>query len=96
MTVKFRSIKKEIRILGIDDGRFEFRNRSSKLVEVIGVVYRGEYWLDGVMRTEVEIDGMDATEKITTMIANSPHYNQLRVVDLNGITLAGFSVADIK
>jgi len=96
MTVKFRSIKKEIRILGIDDGRFEFRNRLSKLVEVIGVVYRGGYWLDGVMRTEVEIDGMDATEKITAMIANSPHYNQLRVVALNGITLAGFNVVDIK
>lgn len=96
MTVKFRSIKKEVRILGIDDGRFEFRNRLSKLVEVIGVVYRGGYWLDGVMRTEVEIDGMDATEKITAMITKSPHYGQLRVVTLNGITLAGFNVVDIK
>ena len=96
MTVKFRSIKKEIRILGVDDGRFEFRNRLSKLVEVIGVVYRGGYWLDGVMRTEVEIDGMDATEKITAMITKSPHYDQLRVVALNGITFAGFNVVDIK
>jgi len=93
-TVKIRSIKPEIRILGIDDGIFVPHTKG--LVDVIGVVYRGGYWLDGVMRTEVEIDGVDATEKISTMITNSPHYDQLRVVTLNGITLAGFNVADIQ
>jgi len=48
------------------------------------------------MRTEIEIDGMDATEKMTSMIMNSPHYEQLRVVVLNGVTLAGFNVIDLK
>lgn len=92
--VKIRSIKPEIRILGVDDGIFVPHTKG--LVDVVGVVYRGGYWLDGVMRTEVEIDGMDATEKITAMITNSRHYDQLRVVTLNGITLAGFNVLDIK
>jgi len=92
--VKIRSIKPEIRILGIDDGIFVPHTKG--LVDVIGVVYRGGYWLDGVMRTEVEIDGMDATEKIAAMITNSPHYDQIRVVTLNGITLAGFNVVDIQ
>lgn len=91
---RFRCIKPEIRVLGIDDG--VFLPRTEGTVDVVGVVYRGGYWLDGVMRTEVEIDGMDATEKLASMIKSSPHYKQLRVVMLNGITLAGFNVVDIE
>jgi len=90
---KFRTIKPEIRVLGVDDGIFVPHTKG--MVDVIGVVYRGGYWLDGVMRTEVVIDGMDATEKIASMMKNSPHYEQLRVVVLNGITFAGFNVVDI-
>lgn len=92
--VKFRSVKPEIRVLGVDDGVFVPYTKG--LVDVVGVVYRGGRWLDGVMRTEVEIDGMDATEKIASMISSSPHYDQLRVVILNGITFAGFNVVNIK
>jgi len=91
---RFRCIKPEIRVLGIDDG--VFLPRTEGTVDVVGVVYRGGYWLDGVMRTEVKIDGMDATEKIASMIKSSPHHKQLRVVVLNGITLAGFNVVDIQ
>lgn len=95
MTVKrFRSIKREIRVLGIDDGVFTPHTKGE--VDVVGVVYRGGYWLDGVMKTEVTIDGLDATEKIAAMIKDSPHYDQLRVVVLDGITLAGFNVVNIR
>jgi len=92
--VKFRQVKPEIRVLGVDDGDFIPHVRG--LVDVVGVVYRGGYWLDGVMRTQVEVDGTDATEKIAAMIASSPHYDQLRVVVLDGVTFAGFNVVDIK
>ena len=92
--VKIRRVKPEIRVLGVDDGVFV--PHSKGIATIVGVVYRGGYWLDGVMRTEVEIDGMDATEKIASMMATSPHYGQLRVVMLNGVTFAGFNVVDIK
>jgi len=91
---RFRSIKPEIRVLGVDDG--VFIPHSKGLVDVVGVVFRGGYWLDGVMRTEIEVDGLDATEKIASMIIESPHYKQLRIIMLNGITFAGFNVVDIK
>jgi len=81
-------------VLGVDDGVFVPRTKG--VVDVVGVVYRGGYWLDGVMRTEVEVDGTDATEKIVAMIKVSHHYDQLRVVVLNGVTFAGFNVVDIK
>lgn len=91
---RFRVIKPEIRVLGVDDG--VFTPHSKGLVPVVGVVFRGGYWLDGVMHTRVRVDGFDATDKIASMILNSPHYKQLRVVMLNGVTFAGFNVVDIK
>jgi hypothetical protein len=87
-------IKPEIRVLGVDDGVFTPHVKS--LVPVVGVVFRGGYWLDGVMHTKVEVDEFDATEKIASMIINSPHHKQLRVIMLNGITFAGFNVVNIK
>ncbi len=90
----FEVIKPEIRVLGVDDGVFTPHVES--LVNVVGVVFRGGYWLDGVMHTEILVDGFDATEKISAMITSSPHYKQLRVIMLNGITFAGFNVVDIK
>jgi len=92
-TKKFRAIKQEIRIVGVDDGVFAPHTKG--LANVIGIVFRGGFWLDGIMKTEVTIDGMDATQKIADMINASPHYAQLRVVMLNGVTFAGFNVVDI-
>jgi endonuclease V-like protein UPF0215 family len=90
----FGIIKPEIRVLGVDDGVFTPHVESRVLV--VGVVFRGGYWLDGVMHTEILVDGFDATEKISAMITASPHYGQLRVIMLNGITFAGFNVVDMK
>jgi len=87
-------IKPEIRVLGVDDG--VFIPRIEALVPVVGVVFRGGYWLDGVLHTKIVVDGFDATDKISSMITNSPHYKQLRVIMLNGITFAGFNIVDIK
>jgi endonuclease V-like protein UPF0215 family len=91
---RFRSIKPEIRVLGIDDG--EFVPRTKGTVDVVGVVYRGGYWFEGVMRAEITIDGLDATEKIAAMIESSPYYRELRIVVLDGVTFAGFNVVDIS
>jgi endonuclease V-like protein UPF0215 family len=91
---KFRVIKREIRIVGVDDGVFVPHTKG--LADVVGVVFRGGYWLDGVMKTEVVVDGIDATEKIAGMITSSPHYAQIRIIMLNGVTFAGFNVVDIK
>ena len=91
---RFRSIKPEIRVLGIDDGVFVPHTRGT--VNVVGVIYRGGCWFEGVMRAEITIDGMDATEKIAAMIENSPYYGEIRVVVLDGVTFAGFNVIDIS
>jgi len=94
VTKRFSSIKPEIRILGIDDSRFIPHTKGT--TDVVGVVYRGGYWFEGVMHTTITIDGLDATEKIAMMIKSSPFYGELPVVILDGVTFAGFNVVNIS
>jgi uncharacterized protein len=91
---KFRTIKSEIRVLGVDDGMFTPHVKGSALT--VGVVFRGGCWLDGVMSTKVEVDGFDATDKIASMVNSSQHHKQLRVIMLDGVTFAGFNIVDMK
>lgn len=81
-------------MLGVDDGRFTPHTQGN--VIVVGVVFRGGSSVDGVMHTEIAIDGLDATEKLIEMINASPHRRQLRLVMLNGVTFAGFNLVDIQ
>ncbi len=92
--VKFREIKPEIRVLGIDDGSFMPHTKGKALV--VGTVFRGGKWLDGVLRTYVDIDGTDATKRIVDMVNASRHKGQIRVIMVEGLTFAGFNVIDIK
>ncbi len=87
-------LKSEIRILGFDDGPFEFRK--TETVPVVGVVYRGGKFLDGILRTDVQVDGLDATEKLVKLINASRHKQQLKLVMLDGVTLGGFNIVDVK
>jgi len=87
-------LKSEIRILGFDDGAFTARSKEPVLV--IGVIFRGGKFLDGLLRTEVFVDGNEATEKIAKLINSTRHKQQLKVIMFDGITLAGFNVVDVK
>ncbi|MEM7819245.1 MAG: DUF99 family protein [Candidatus Aenigmatarchaeota archaeon] len=86
-------IKKEIRIIAWDDCRFRFK---SKKVRIIGVIFRGGLFLDGLLSTIINKDGNDATDKIINSILYSRHYNQLSIIMLDGISFAGFNLVDIK
>jgi endonuclease V-like protein UPF0215 family len=44
-------------------------------------IYRGKYWLDGIMRTNSK--GHEITDKIIQMIKTSNHYHQIRVILIN-------------
>lgn len=89
-----RTIKNEIRIAGFDDA--PFIPRSDGKVPVVGVVFRGGSFLDGAFKTDVTIDGMDATSTLIKLINKSKHKKQLRVIMLKGITMGGFNMIDIS
>ncbi|MEM4703016.1 MAG: DUF99 family protein [Candidatus Pacearchaeota archaeon] len=90
-----KTIKKEIRILGIDDTPFKKFERGKKIL-IIGVIFRGGEFLDGVISTNIKIDCDDATKKIVEMIKETRHIGQLRCIMLKGLSLGGFNVIDIK
>lgn len=89
----FRTIKPEIRILGWDDSPFK---PSDKYVNVFGTIFRGGTWIDGLLKTKIRVDGSDATKKLIACVNKTRHYEQLRVMMIDGITLAGFNVVDIR
>ncbi|MCG7848531.1 MAG: DUF99 family protein [ANME-2 cluster archaeon] len=84
-------IKPEIRILGIDDSSLH-----SEPVMIVGAMFRGGDWLDGVLRSNITKDGTDATEVIIRMVTGSKHFGQVRVLMFDGVTYAGFNVVDIE
>jgi endonuclease V-like protein UPF0215 family len=86
------NLKPHIRILGIDDSPFDF---SSRKALVVGVVARLPMYIEGIMRTEVEVDGLDANDAIAAMVERSRYREQLRLVLFDGVAVGGFNVIDI-
>ena len=87
-------VKKEIRIIGIDDSPFDKFNDSQVLV--VGVVMRGGSWIDGVLSTKVNVDGNDSTSKLIEMVNKSKFKPQLQCIFLDGIAVGGFNIIDVE
>lgn len=87
-----RIIRKEIRIIGWDDTK---HTSKTKTVLLVGVVFRGGQFLDGMLSVRVKKDGLDSTDKIARAIVRSRHYDQLSTIMLDGITFGGFNIVDI-
>jgi len=79
-------------IIGIDDAPFD-KNRNDKVL-IVGAIY-ADTRLIGVLSTQAAPDGDDSTAAITAMIRKSRFAEQLQVVLLQGIAMAGFNVIDI-
>jgi len=87
-------MKKEMRILGIDDAPFNKFKKGNVLV--VGTIFRGGSWLDGLLSTKVRIDGSNSTDKLIEMINKCKFKPQLQVIILDGIALGGFNIVDIE
>ena len=86
-------MKKEIRVLGIDDAPFnKFKDKKTLL---IGVFFRGGNFLDGVVSTSVSVDGTDSTTKMINLVKKTKLRPQLQFIMLDGIAVGGFNVVDI-
>ncbi|MCX8158246.1 MAG: DUF99 family protein [Candidatus Diapherotrites archaeon] len=86
-------VKKATRVIAFDDGFF---SRDSYNVLLVGVVYRIDGLIEGVLSGYIKKDGLDVTEKIIDLIKNSRFYDQISAIMLSGINFAGFNIADIK
>ena len=84
-------MKPHVRVLGIDDSPFGFKDERAL---VVGALVRVPNYLESVMTTEVEVDGTDATDKLVEMIQRSRYRDQIKAIMLDGIALAGFNIVD--
>jgi endonuclease V-like protein UPF0215 family len=86
-------MKKQIRILGIDDSPFNFNQKFST---VIGVVMRGGEYLDCVLSRTITVDGIDSTNVCVDMVNKTRYKEQLRAIMIDGIAFGGFNIINIK
>jgi hypothetical protein len=89
-------MKQEIRILGIDDAPFDkFKDKGKDLL-VVGTIYRGGNYMDGLLSTKIKVDGSNSTSRLTRMVNKCKFKPQIRVIMLDGIALGGFNIIDIE
>ncbi|MFQ5998005.1 MAG: DUF99 family protein [Candidatus Bathyarchaeia archaeon] len=91
---RLRAIKSEIRVLGISDGGPPFPATTG--IGIVGVVFRGGRWFDGVLKTVVSKSRRDEMLLITRMVRLSPHYDQIRVLILDGLLFRGPVLLNIE
>ncbi|MEM4152500.1 MAG: DUF99 family protein [Candidatus Pacearchaeota archaeon] len=89
-----KNIKREIRILGIDDA--PFNKFKDKKVLVVGTVFRGGLYMDALLSCYIKVDGDDSTKKLIELVKKTKHLEQLKCIMINGISLGGFNVIDIN
>ena len=87
-----KSMKKELRVVGIEDAPFDKFDPLQKYVLVVGTLFRGGEFMDGLLSCHVEKDGEDATVKLIEMINDSKFKKQIQAIFLKGIAVAGFNV----
>lgn len=71
-------LKKEARILGLSA-----TNRESKLRIFIGVVFRGNLWLDGVLACKLDLSRESYLSDLARTIIKCKQYSQIRAVILS-------------
>ncbi|MFH1256903.1 MAG: DUF99 family protein [Candidatus Diapherotrites archaeon] len=88
------NLKKFIRVIAFDDGYFE--PRKSRHSTLVGVVYRNDARIEGIVSTHITVDGLDATQKLIRLVSESKFLPQVSFILLSGINFAGFNVADAQ
>lgn len=87
-------IKEQSKVIGWNEGPFDFGQEEP--TPLVGVITRGGGVVDGVLTKEIVVDGLNGTHLLSNAINESKHREELRLVVLAGITLAGFNVVDIS
>lgn len=86
-------MKREARVLAIDDAPF---HKGDARVPLVGVVTKGAKYVEGVLVSRVEVDGSDGTDVVIRMVWRSRFRPLLRAVLLNGIFVGGFNLVDVE
>lgn len=86
-------MKDGIRILGVDDSAFSFKEDEAVIT---GVVYRGTEFIEEIVFEKVTVDGDDATERLLDLYSKSSNHRQLKAIMVDGLAFAGLNLIDIS
>ncbi|MFX0080858.1 MAG: DUF99 family protein [Candidatus Hodarchaeota archaeon] len=79
-------------IIGIDDSTFDFKS-GVKTTQLIGVVCQGIRMVN-VIRTEIDIDGNNATEKLIELVRQNEKH--IQYIMTHTITFGGFNIINLE
>lgn len=85
-------LNRAIRVIGFDDAPFQ-RGQLEK-VPFAGVVCAGTRF-EGMVWSDLTVDGWDATDRITQALLPGKFLPQLHLVLLDGITFGGLNIIDL-
>ncbi|MDE1860102.1 MAG: DUF99 family protein [Candidatus Micrarchaeota archaeon] len=84
-------LKSGVRIIAFEDSPIL---KGRKDVLVVGVIGRQDI-IEGVLSFRAIVDGNDATSKLARAVKRSRFAGQIRLLTLNGITVAGLNIIDM-
>ena len=85
-------LKKEARIMGVDDGPYI---RGSEKTIIVMTIMRLSGRIEGFLRGAVDTDGRDSSRVIASILERSRFSEQVRCILSDGGCLAGFNVLDM-
>ena len=87
-------VKPLVRVIAFDDGFFNLRTKTDTYL--VGIVYRLDGRVEGLLSTKISVDSLDSTHKIIKMLSKSRFLDQVAFILLSGINFAGFNIADVE
>lgn len=78
---------KGVRIVGVDDGRF---NKSDEKASLFALLMQ-DYKIIDLKITDIQVDGLDVTEAVKRLLSNV----YFDVLMLSGVSFAGFNIVNI-
>ncbi len=84
-------MKSGARFIAIASGPIQDRKRTL----LVGIVAR-DGSIEGILSGSVAVNGEDATRMISRMISRTRFKDQIRIVALNGVAIAGLNVMDVQ
>lgn len=86
-------MKSGARYIAITSGPIGKRKGGKTIL--VGIIFRESY-IEGLLSSTIQIDGTDSTKQIIAMIKSSRFNDQVRIILLNGIALAGLNIVNPK
>ncbi len=84
-------MKSGSRLIAIATGPIQERKRTI----LVGVVARDNK-IEGILSGSITVNGDDATQNIIRMISKTRFKEQIRIIALNGVAIAGLNVIDVQ